>query len=95
MHPHPKVAPVVSPPCVYMSRVNMCVRACTHVSACVKRDVATQAGMQFRNARVAHEESPTLLLLPLPSSPARVLSSLQEETRAKGGDGYQEGTGIP
>lgn len=66
----------------YVSRVHM--RA-----ACVKRDVATQAGMQFRNARVAHEASPTL-----PPNPSRtlVLSSLQEETGDQGGDGYQEGT---
>lgn len=55
--------------------------------------------MQFRNARVAHEASPALLLLflPPPSSPSRVLSSLQEETRAEGGDEAtrKELAGIP
>lgn len=36
-------------------------RACASLScvypACLRRDVATQVGMQFRNARVAHEAS--------------------------------------
>ena len=31
------------------------------VSACLQRDVATQVGMQFRNARVAHEARPPSL----------------------------------
>lgn len=49
--------------CVHVSmlRERVRTRVCARVSTCVKRDVATQAGMQFRNARVAHEASPTLL----------------------------------
>lgn len=35
----------------------MRVRSFMRVSACLRRDVATQVGMQFRNARVAHEAS--------------------------------------
>lgn len=46
---------------VSMLRERVRTRVCARVSTCVKRDVATQAGMQFRNARVAHEASPTLL----------------------------------
>lgn len=85
MHPHPKVAPGCDPRvcvCVACMRAGVLrervrARVCARVSACVKRDVATQAGMQFRNARVAHEASPTLLhhllchrrSLPLASSP--------------------------
>lgn len=51
-------------------RVNVCETrvVCARVSAYVKRDVATQAGMQFRNVRVAHEANPALLYhVPAPS----------------------------
>lgn len=60
---------------------------------CVKRDVATQAvecslGTCESPTRRARPSCRFPLSFPLP----RVLSSLQEETRTKGGDGYQEGT---
>lgn len=86
MHPHPKVAPGRVPrvrACMSRVRTHAYVRVCACVRArvytCVERDVATQAGMQFRNARVAHEASPALL----PSPSPLVLFSLQEETRAR------------
>ena len=56
------------------------------VSACLQRDVATQVGMQFRNARVAHEASPpSTTPLPPPPPPLPLLKAfLQEETEAEG-----------
>lgn len=50
-------------------------RLCVY-SACLRRDVATQVGMQFRNARVAHEASSP--------SPSEGLLLLEEETEAEG-----------
>lgn len=76
--------------CLRVKRVCVRVCVCTHVYTCVKRDVATQAGMQFRNARVAHEASPALLF-PIALSASRPLL-VTGRNEGQGGDGYQEGT---
>lgn len=57
MRPHPKdVGRTRQCTCLHAPSA-MRVRSFMRVSACLRWDVATQVGMQFRNARVAHEAS--------------------------------------
>lgn len=55
MRPHPKdVGRTRQCTCLHAPSA-IRVHSFMRVSACLRRDVATQVGMQFRNARVAHE----------------------------------------